>query len=183
MTWPKIRATKTTMTKTMIDSLKRFFFIAFIVDSIVIAYSFFASRYFLLNTQLAFIASLLIVLGSFYGYARMVTKRAHITGRDIIDEIEDRFELYEEPQRSGASAKEIFEEEKAKIKSKRVSLKNFLKSSNAFFSPFRLFGYVVLVVAIFFLVRHGWFEAGSFLVGLAIVPVSALVLTILPQRG
>lgn len=185
MNWLKILATKTTTKKMtiMIDSFKRFFFIAFVVDSIVILYSFFASRYFLLNSQLAFIASLLIVLGSFYGYARMVKKRAHMRGRDIIDEIEDRFELYEEPPKSNVSAKEIFEEEKAKIKAKRVGIKNFLKSSNAFFSPFRLFGYLVLVVAILFLVRHRLFEAGSFLVGLAVVPASAMLLALLPQRG
>jgi len=161
--------------------VKRFFRIVIFIDLLFIIYSFFASRYFLLNSQLAFIASLLIVLGSFWGYKRVVQKRSHITGRDSIDEIEDRFELYEETELSRKSPREILEEEKAKIKSKRAALKHFVMGAGGFFSPFRLGGYAVLVLSVLVLIRKGLFEPASFLAGLAIVPIAALVMALLPE--
>ena len=163
--------------------MKGFFKVAFVVDVVVILSSFFVdSSYYLLNTQLAFIASLLVVLGSFWGYSKMVRKKArNFTGRDAIDNIEDPHELYEELlQSDGKSAKEIFEEERAKIKANRANMKNFIKSAPAFLSPSRLFGYLFLVLSVMVLIRKGYFEAGSFLIGLAIVPLSALLYAVLP---
>ncbi len=161
--------------------MKRFFRIVILIDLLFISYSFFASRYFLLNSQLAFISSLFIVLGSFWGYKRVVQKRIDITGRDSIDEIEDRFELYEETKPCDKSPREILEEEKARIKSKRAGLRHFVMGAGGFFSPFRLAGYGVLVVSILVLIRKGLFEPMSFLAGLAIVPIAALVLALLPE--
>ncbi len=159
--------------------MRGFFKVAFVVDVVVVGLSFFVEApYFLLNTQVAFISSLLVVLGSFWGYKRMVQKRAKkFSGRDVIEVLEDRYELYEE---SNKSAKEIFEEERAKIKASRANIKNFIKSAPGFFSPWRLLGYLFLVVAVLVLIRKGYFEAGSFLVGLAIVPLSALLYALLP---
>ncbi len=159
--------------------MRGFFKVAFVVDVVVVGLSFFTEApYFLLNTQVAFISSLLVVLGSFWGYKRMVQKRAKkFSGRDVIEVLEDRYELYEE---SNKSAKEIFEEERAKIKVSRANIKNFIKSAPGFFSPWRLLGYLFLVVAVLVLIRKGYFEAGSFLIGLAIVPLSALLYALLP---
>ncbi len=152
--------------------MRNFFSIAFLLDLILVIASLSASRYFLLNTQLAFIASLLIVMSSFYGYKRVVEQKAGLGGRDIVDEIEDRFDLYsEDPSNEGKSAKEIFEEEKAKIK--KMGLRNFFKTSSGFFSPLRLLGYAFLTIVVMVLVRKGMFEVGAFLIGLAIVPLSA----------
>ena len=160
--------------------MKNFFKVAFFLDILVILGSFFVdSPYFLLNTQIAFIASLLVVLGSFWGYKNLVRKKAaHFAERDAIDIIEDPHELYEEE--SQKSAKELFEEEKARLKAKRANVKNFIKSAPGFFSPYRLFGYLFLVLAVLVLIRKGYFEAGSFLVGLAIVPTAALLYAVLP---
>jgi len=160
--------------------VRGFFKVAFVVDLFVIASSFFVdSPYFLLNTQVAFISSLLVVGGSFLGYRKLVQKRApHFQGPDVIDEMDDPFELYED---EGKSAKEIFEEEKAKLK--KANLKNFFASAPGFLSPYRLFGYLFLVVAVLVLIRKGYFEAGSFLIGLGIVPLSALLYTILPVEN
>jgi len=159
--------------------VKRFFQIAFFLDLLYIGYSFFASPYFLLNSQLAFIASLLIVLGSFHGYKKVVQKRAASRPyRDAIETIEDRFGLYEEEgsEVEQKDAKEIFEEERAKIKASRAGLRHFVQSAGGFFSPYRLGGYFVLILSVLVLVRRGLFEPWSFLAGLAIVPLAALVM-------
>ncbi|BAF69837.1 hypothetical protein [Nitratiruptor sp. SB155-2] len=164
--------------------MKQFFRIAFIVDLTVIIASFFiGNRYFLLNSQLAFISSLLVVLGSFYGYKKMIEKRVGTVTKDIIDDIEDRFDLYDEEQESIQDAKALFEEEKAKIKGAKKGLTNFLKTANGFFSPYRLFGYLFMVIAILVLIKHSMFDAWSFLMGLGVVPVSALIMALVPAKS
>ncbi|BCD62037.1 hypothetical protein NitYY0826_C0905 [Nitratiruptor sp. YY08-26] len=160
--------------------MNNFFIIAFFLDTLVIIFSFFSSKYFLLNSQLAFIASLLIVLGSYEGYKNVVQKKSSLHNRDIIDDIEDRFDLYSEDEEGGEkSAKEIFEEEKAKLKSKRAALSNFFKTSGAFFSPLRLAGYAFLTIVILVLIRKDLFDIAGFLIGLAVVPLSAALFTLL----
>ena len=154
--------------------MRGFWVIVILLDLGVIGASFFAhSPYFLLNTQLAFISSLLIVMGSFYGYKKIVQKRSATPGPDTIDQIEDRFGLYEE-QKLPQEAKELFEREKERVK-KGGALKHFLHTSGAFFSPYRLIGYGVLALMVLWLIGRGIFEPLSFLLGLAIVPVGTML--------
>ena len=162
--------------------MKRFFQIAFVLDLIILAISYFATPYFVLNTQLAFIASLLIVFGSFYGYKKVVQKKMQHVTRDAIDEIEDRFELYDESEPI-EDAKALFEEEKRKVKGFGKGLKNFARTSSGFFSPYRLLGYAFMVIAVLVLIKRGVFEPWSFLIGLSIVPASALVYSLLPEKS
>ena len=153
--------------------MRGFWIIVILLDLVVIGGSFFVhSPYFLLNTQLAFISSLLIVMGSFYGYKKVVQKRSATPGPDTIDQIEDRFGLYEEE--SPQEAKELFEREKERVK-KGGALKHFFSTSSAFFSPYRLIGYGVLALMVLWLIGRGIFEPLSFLLGLAIVPVGTML--------
>ena len=153
--------------------MRGFWIIVIVLDLVVIGGSFFVhSPYFLLNTQLAFISSLLIVMGSFYGYKKVVQKRSATPGPDTIDQIEDRFGLYEEE--SPQEAKELFEREKERVK-KGGALKHFFSTSSAFFSPYRLVGYGVLALMVLWLIGRGIFEPLSFLLGLAIVPAGTML--------
>ena len=153
--------------------MRKIFAIAFFIDIVLIFFAIYLGKYALLNSQLAFIASLLIILGSFQGYKKVVQKKSHL-GRDIIDEIEDRFELYNEEENRHLSAKELFEEEKKKVKSQKA-MKNFILGLGGFFSMYRLLGYLFLVIAVMMLIRRSMFEPLSFLLGLAILPVSAML--------
>ncbi len=152
--------------------MRKIFAIAFFVDIVLIFWSISFDRYALINSQLAFIASLLIILGSFQGYKKVVQKKSHL-GRDIIDGIEDRFELYNEEENRHLSAKELFEEEKKKVKSQKA-MKNFVLGLGGFFSMYRLFGYLFLVVVVLMLIRKAIFDPVSFLLGLAVLPLSAM---------
>ena len=153
--------------------MRKIFAIAFFIDIVLIFFAIYLGKYALLNSQLAFIASLLIILGSFQGYKKVVQKKSHLE-RDIIDEIEDRFELYNEEEPQQLSAKELFEEEKKKVKSQKA-MKNFILGLGGFFSMYRLLGYLFLVIAVMMLIRRSMFEPLSFLLGLAILPVSAML--------
>ncbi|BCD67923.1 hypothetical protein [Nitratiruptor sp. YY09-18] len=163
--------------------MKNFFFVAFFLDILLIIYAFFSSPYFLLNSQLGFIAALLVIMGSFYGYKRFIQARQNSQKTDIIDTIEDRFDLYSEETHEERSAKELFEEERAKSKAKGAGLKHFLSTAPGFFSPYRLFGYLFLVVAVLVLIRKNLFEPWSFLAGLSVVPVSVILFALFASRS
>ena len=106
-----------------------------------------------INLQIAFLSSFFIILGSIYSYKKMVNKQVDINfvdaKRDILDEIEDPHELYENYEINNTPAeelnlKEIVKEEKAKIKTFSLSsIKHGAKGST---SLFRLLPYLFLVL-------------------------------------
>jgi len=106
-----------------------------------------------INLQIAFLSSFFIILGSIYSYKKMVNKQVDINfvdaKRDILDEIEDPHELYEDYEINNTPAeelnlKEIVKEEKAKIKTFSLSsIKHGAKGST---SLFRLLPYLFLVL-------------------------------------
>ncbi len=161
--------------------MRRFFQIAALVD-LMLVIALFSNPLRLLNSQIAFITSLFVVLGSFYGYSRLVKRENPLLeNQDAIDKIEDRFDLYSDDLPSDKSAKEIFEEERAKVK-RSGNLKALVTTYRGFLSPFRLFGYLFLVVSVLVLIRKGIFDPWEYLIGLGVVPVAALIFTLLPQK-
>ena len=125
----------------------------------------------LINSQLAFIGSFLITIGSFLGYKRVVQKKA-LTATTDLSSIDDKYELYEE-ESPPSDPKVLFEEEKAKIK--KFSLKTLTSTASGFFSLYRLIGYLLLVVFVLWLVRHHLFKPTPFLIGLSVVPIAAMI--------
>ena len=157
--------------------MRRYFQIAALLDLLLLFWLFDDPKA-LLNSQIAFISSLLVVLGSYYGYSRLVKRGVPLEGRDYIDRLEDRFDLEGEEV---SDAKELFEQEKKRIK-RSGNLKAFKQTYRGFLSPFRLVGYLFMVVAVLVLIRKGWFDAVGFLIGLAVVPASALIASLLPDK-
>ena len=51
-----------------------------------------------LNTQIAFFSASMIILGSFVGYKNLVSKSVEMgnSGKDILKEYEDKYEMYDE---------------------------------------------------------------------------------------
>jgi hypothetical protein len=160
--------------------VRRYFQIAAILD-LILVFLLFGDPKTLLNSQIAFISSLFVVLGSYWGYAGLVRRGELGFGyRDAIERIEDPHGFDDEV--AAQDAKALFEEEKRRVK-KSGNLKAFLSTYRGFFSPFRLIGYLFLVVAVLVLVRKGLFDPVGFLVGLAVVPAAALVTALLPERS
>ena len=107
---------------------------------------------FFINMQIASLSSFFIILGSMIAHKRLINNRLKTENidekRDLLDEIEDPHELYEEQpsidENSELDIKAIIKEEKKKIKT--FSLKDIKKGSSAGFSPFRVAPYLFLIL-------------------------------------
>lgn len=168
--------------------IRRFATIFFIVDSFIIAYCLITQNYlWLLNTQIAFISSLGITIGSFMGYKRNVANRVKNVNpeeilnddRDNIDKIEDPYDLYseikehKEEELTAEEIKRIIKEEKSKVK--RNSFKNTIFSAGGFASLYRIIGYGTLILGFFYLNNNKFLDVYAYLAGLFIVPLSVLI--------
>ncbi len=143
----------------------------------------------LLNTQVAFLGSLFVILASFLSYRKNVQNRLSnfqnsdqkilSDDRDKVDEIDDPFDLYSEYEEVPAEElttekiKEIIQDEKSKIK--KNSFKNTIFSATGFISIYRIAGYAFLIFGFFALNNNKIFLPIPFLIGLGVVPISVLV--------
>ncbi len=120
-----------------------------VFDGLLILFSLYMGGVWLLNTQIAFIGSMLVVFSSFLGYKNLVQNTQ-------ISLSEEDFE----------------HEDKDIIKKTKKSISTF-KST---FSLFRLFAYGFLVVSFLWLNRHEMLQIQAFLIGLSILPIGSLFL-------
>jgi len=179
--------------KTMM--IKKFGKVFLVVDLCVIIFCIVNVNYiWLINTQVAFISTVIITVGSFLGYKKNVEKRVENAtdpalisdDRDKIDEIDDPFDLYseikqaEEKELTAEEIKTILKEEKAKVK--RNSFKNTIFSATGFASVYRIVGYVSLVLGFFILNNNGLFDPYSYLTGLLITTVCVLTAAVINRK-
>jgi len=159
------------------------------LDFCLIIYSLvFQNNLWLLNTQVAFISSLLVVTGSFLSYKKNIENRLSNfdsskiqegVDRDKIDEIDDPFDLYseyepvKEEDLTPEKIKEIINDEKSKLK--KNSIKNTIFSASGFLSLYRIAGYAILVFGFFALNNNEIFMPISFIIGLSVVPFGVLI--------
>lgn len=107
----------------------------------------------LLNSQVAFISSTLILFASYLGYKNRVKNRS------INYELSDKeLEIFEDDENSDKNS------DKNSIKFRKIDILGAFK-------PLRLISYLILIVAFFALLRAGIFEPISFLIGLALMPL------------
>ena len=141
----------------------------------------------LLNTQVAFISSLLVTYASYLGYKKNILKRvdSHVNNYanyDELDKMDDQYDLYspdvEQIEVKEEMTKEEIKEEIKKNKQalKKNNTKNFIDAFGAMTSLYRIGGYVFLVIGFFFLNNNGYLEVVPYILGFLIVPLSALVL-------
>ncbi|NOQ30101.1 MAG: hypothetical protein GQ570_03155 [Helicobacteraceae bacterium] len=105
-----------------------------------------------INLAVAFFSSFIIILGSMYSYKMMISKRVESyegsIDPDVIDKIEDPYDLYSEQEviedDEKLDLKAVIKEEKAR--SKGISKREVLKSSTANVSLFRVVPYAFLVL-------------------------------------
>lgn len=148
----------------------------------------FQNKLWLLNTQIAFISSLLITIASFVSYKKNIQNRLSNfdyskilkdEDRDKIDEIDDPYDLYTEYEEipenelTAEKIKEIIDGEKSKVK--RNSVKNTIFSASGFLSIYRIFGYIILIFGFFVLNNNKIFMPIAFIIGLGIVPFGVLI--------
>ena len=179
------------------QSLKNFAIVFIVLDLALIIYALvFNTPSWLLNTQVAFISSLLITVASFLSYKKNIQGRLSnldlskpalkTEDRDKIDEIDDPYDLYTEYEEipeeelTTEKIKEIIGDEKSKIK--KNSFKNTLFSATGFLSIYRVLGYSTLIFGFFALNNNKLFMPIAFIIGLGIVPLGVLLSKLLDKK-
>lgn len=150
----------------------------FVISEIAIFALWLYSYAFFINFQIAFLSSVLILLGSTYSYKQLVERRVASEDRpddtDLIDKIDDPFDLYSEEISSEAVADEdvdlkaVVKEEKKRLKEEKKTFKNTAKSAPALVSIFRVVPYLFLVLGFIGLKNNELLSLVPFLVGLAV---------------
>ena len=160
-----------------------------LADIFLIVISLFMGGLWLINTQVAFISSMLVIFASFFSYKGMVKKRLEDGDipkeRELLDKIDDKFELFEDEKQIKAdeiSKKEfvkLYKEERKKRGGFKMTLANLFKSKRGIFNPIRLLAYAFLVIAMLVLIRQELFLAIPFMVGITAIPLASLILSIM----
>lgn len=138
-----------------------------------------------INIQIAFLSSLFVILGSSFAYKKMVDNQVSSQNtedgkRELLDTIEDPYELYDDKPINNSSVdeldlKEIVKEEKAKIKTFSIgSMKHGARGS---VSLFRVVPYIFLVLGFIALENNKLLDIAiylpSLLVGIIVGSISA----------
>ncbi|MCK5853591.1 MAG: hypothetical protein KAG56_00130 [Sulfurovaceae bacterium] len=141
------------------------------------------SRTWLINSQIGFISSSLIMFASIISYRNMVQVRVDMgmvgvdDNRDTLDKIEDPFDLYsEDDKKEDKNFKEVIDEERDNLKKNRRSIWQTTKDSKAALSFYRLGAYVILIFGFFYLNNNEILDIGSYLFALALPPVIVVMM-------
>jgi len=126
----------------------------------------------LLNTQIAFFSTSLIIIGAFIGYYGMVKRNLENgnVGEDVLKRYEDKFDLYDE------------EDEVKEVKLKKLKWYEALILSFRGFNLIKILGYVSLVAGFLWLNSKGIFDVISFIFGVSIVPIISLIYLYIEKR-
>jgi hypothetical protein len=166
------------MTMTMMTRIKKpllIFGISQLGAAAMLVYS--ASAY--VNFAVAMTTTTLIVMGSLYSYRNMITRRTADVdpedNKDIIDMMDDPYDLYEEERAEEIEdIKRLIKEEKARQRANIV--KNTTQNASAWVSAYRLIPYAFLILGFVALENNGVLNVLPYLIGLAAgIPVGYLI--------
>ena len=153
-------------------------------DAVLIAICAYFGAVHVLNSQVALISSSLIILASFLGYKKRVAKKIATADISAFDDVFDDNENSRIPSQDEVANLENSripsQDEVAKLGNSRIPNEKTPKiplrlyEFGSLFSPLRLLGYVLLILAFFILLKKELFEPLSFLAGIAVMPISAL---------
>ena len=136
-----------------------------------------------MNTQIAFISSMLITFASFISYKIVVQKRVEAGDkreyREFYDELEDRYNVFSEED----DEDEIKEVPKPKKRgSFSLMLMSLVSTLSGALSIYRVVAYAILFISIMYLIRHNLFHPIAFFVGLSVVPLVSAVSGVFLRR-
>ena len=151
------------------------------IDAVLIAICAYFGAVHVLNSQVALISSSLIILASFLGYKKRVAKKIATADISAFDDVNENSRIPSQDEVANLENSRIPNENEAKnARNSRISNEKTPKiplrlyEFGSVFSPLRLLGYVLLILAFFILLKKELFEPLSFLAGIAVMPISAL---------
>jgi hypothetical protein len=135
---------------------------------------------FFINIEIAWISSFLIMLGSMYSYSNLVSKRIKDyeakMDADVIDKIDDPYDLYSEDnskEDEERDIREVVKEEKARLKANKIS--GIKEGAPATVSIFRLLPYLFLGIGFIGLKNNQLLMLTPYLAGITFGIVSAFL--------
>lgn len=138
-------------------------FFYLILDAILIAISSAFGAVALLNSQVAFICSTLILFASYFGY------KSRVENKSVNYQLsEQELELFEDSE--DEQIQELNTQDSNNKNDKKLAKFRKIDILGAF-KPLRLLSYFILIIAFFVLLRHGILEPIAFLAGLALMPL------------
>lgn len=138
-------------------------FFYLILDAILIAISSAFGAVALLNSQVAFICSTLILFASYFGY------KSRVKNKSVNYQLsEQELELFEDSE--DEQTQELDTQDSNNKNDKKLTKFRKIDILGAF-KPLRLLSYFILIIAFFVLLRHGILEPIAFLAGLALMPL------------
>ena len=150
-------------------------------DAVLIVICAYFGAVHVLNSQVALISSSLIILASFLGYKKRVAKKIATADISAFDDVNENSRIPSQDEVANLENSRIPNENETKNarnsripneKTPKIPLR--LYEFGSVFSPLRLLGYVLLILAFFILLKKELFEPLSFLAGIAVMPISAL---------
>ncbi len=132
----------------------------------------------LVNTQIAFFSTALIIIGLFIGYSNSVRRNLENgnVGEDILKKYEDPYNMDDEEDK-------IDEKNLEKLKNKKLKWYEILLFSfKGGFNFIRILGYAFLIAGFIWLIKKGLFDIYSFLFGVSIVPAVSLISILLLKK-
>ena len=150
-------------------------------DAVLIVICAYFGAVHVLNSQVALISSSLIILASFLGYKKRVAKKIATADISAFDDVNENSRIPSQDEVANLGNSRISNENEAKNsrnsripneKTPKIPLR--LYEFGSVFSPLRLLGYILLILAFFILLKKELFEPLSFLAGIAVMPISAL---------
>jgi len=161
-------------------------FVALDLFVILFCFIFFDLSY-IINTQVAFISSAFVTLGSYLGYKKNIASRVknHINyddNYDEVDKMDDPYDLYspdieQQEELSAQEIKQIIKENKPKGN----NIKNFIGGFTGMASVYRVVGYLLLLIGFFYLNNNHLLNPIPYLLGFLIVPLGALTLNFIEK--
>lgn len=171
--------------------MKQVFLALLVVDVFLFIFIYlFFDRTWLLNSQIAFLSSSLVMIASMYSYRNMVNKGVSAgavtdDGRDTLDKLEDPYALYDEGEDLKEEKAEeekllvdVVKEERANLKKNRRSIWETTKDTKASFSFYRLSAYAALVLGFFYLNSNAILVLTPYLLFLSLPPIIILYVLI-----
>ncbi|MCH9740858.1 MAG: hypothetical protein K0U38_08480 [Epsilonproteobacteria bacterium] len=159
-----------------------------IIDIGIILFCFLSgNREWLINSQVGFITSSLVMFASIISYRNMVKSRVESgivvaeDNRDTIEKIEDPYDIFTEHEEDKDKPfEEVVKEEKENLKKNRRSVWQVTKDSKAALSFYRLGAYGLLIFGFFYLNNNEILHIASYMFALAVPPV--IVVTMLMRE-
>ncbi|MDX1809917.1 MAG: hypothetical protein R3331_10290 [Sulfurospirillaceae bacterium] len=161
----------------MMMTINKLSLLYLIGDIILIVTSLFIGKFWLINTQAAFICSMLVTFSSYFSYKIMIEKRIDSNdignNKDSYDALEDPYNLFNDDDNE---ENVIEREQKPKKEGKfKNIIKGLVTGISGALSIYRLLAYLILFVVILSLIRNSLFDAVAFFVGLSVVPLVSLL--------